>query len=42
MIYLNVLGQPTVVIGSFDAAVALLESRSAHTSNRSRLVMAEL
>ena len=40
--YLNVLGQSTVVLGSYDAAVALLESRSANTSGRPRMVMAEL
>ncbi|TBU27012.1 CyP450 monooxygenase [Dichomitus squalens] len=42
IVSLNVLGGTTVVLGSYDAAVALLESRSAHTSDRPRLVMAEL
>ena len=42
VMYLDVFGQHTVVIESYDAAIALLETRSANTSDRPRLVMAEL
>ncbi|OSD01451.1 cytochrome P450 [Trametes coccinea BRFM310] len=40
--YLNVFGQHMVVLGSYDAAVALLENRSAISSGRSPLVMGDL
>ena len=40
--YLNVFGQPTLVVDSYDAAFFLLENRSSNTSDRPRLVMAEL
>ncbi|PIL23523.1 cytochrome P450 [Ganoderma sinense ZZ0214-1] len=42
IVYLSVFGQSTVVIDSYDAAVELLEQRSLQTSDRPRLVMAEL
>ena len=42
IVYLEVFGQPTVLIDSYDAAVAILETRSANTSDRPRFVMAEL
>ncbi len=42
IVHLSVFGQSTVVIDSYDAAIELLEHRSAQTSDRSRLVMAEL
>ena len=42
IVHLSILGQSTVVIDSYDAAIELLEQRSAHTSDRPRLVMAEL
>ncbi|KAI0350830.1 cytochrome P450 [Trametes cingulata] len=40
--YLNVLGQHVLVLGSFDAASAFLENRSAISSGRSPCIMAEL
>ncbi|KAI0764617.1 O-methylsterigmatocystin oxidoreductase [Trametes elegans] len=40
--YLNVLGQPMVILGSYEAAYSLLENRSATTSGRPPCVMAEL
>ena len=40
--HLSVFGQSTVVIDSYDAAIELLEQRSSQTSDRPRLVMAEL
>ncbi|KAJ8502251.1 hypothetical protein ONZ51_g72 [Trametes cubensis] len=40
--YLNVLGQHVIVLGSYEAANALLEGRSAISSGRSPCVMAEL
>ncbi|KAH9899373.1 O-methylsterigmatocystin oxidoreductase [Cubamyces lactineus] len=40
--YLNVLGQHVIVLGSYEAANALLEGRSATSSGRSPCVMAEL
>ena len=42
VVYLEVFGQPTILIDSYDAAVAILETRSANTSDRPRFVMAEL
>ncbi|KAI1788653.1 cytochrome P450 [Ganoderma leucocontextum] len=42
IVYLDVFGQPTIIIDSYDAAIAMLESRSANTSDRPRFVMAEL
>ncbi|KAI8969795.1 cytochrome P450 [Trametes punicea] len=40
--YLNVLGQHILILGSHDAAYALLENRSATTSGRPPCIMAEL
>lgn len=40
--YLNILGQPTIILNSFEAAHAILEGRSANTSDRPRIVMTEL
>ncbi|KAH9847427.1 O-methylsterigmatocystin oxidoreductase [Lenzites betulinus] len=40
--YMNMLGQPMVILNSYDAAIKLLEGRSANTSDRPRMVMAEL
>lgn len=40
--YLNMLGQPLIILNSYEAAVGLLESRSANTSDRPRVVMADL
>ncbi|EIW55314.1 cytochrome P450 [Trametes versicolor FP-101664 SS1] len=40
--YLNILGQPMIILNSYEAAVGLLESRSANTSDRPGVVMAEL
>lgn len=40
--YLNMLGQPMVILNTYEAAVGLLEGRSANTSDRPRIVMAEL
>ncbi|KAI0631054.1 CyP450 monooxygenase [Trametes polyzona] len=40
--YLNVLGQHVLVLGSYDAANAFLENRSAISSGRPPCVMAEL
>ncbi|KAI0642607.1 O-methylsterigmatocystin oxidoreductase [Trametes meyenii] len=40
--YLNMLGQPMVVINTYEAAIEILEGRSANTSDRPRIVMAEL
>ena len=42
VVYLDVFGQPTIIIDSYDAAIAILESRSANTSDRPRFIMAEL
>ena len=42
IVYLDVFGQPTIIIDSYDAAIAILESRSANTSDRPRFIMAEL
>ena len=40
--YLNVLGKPMIVINSYDAAVELLENKSANNSDRPPMVMASL
>ncbi|KAI0642617.1 cytochrome P450 [Trametes meyenii] len=40
--YLNVLGQNMVVLGSYEAAYALLENRSAISSGRAPCIMADL
>lgn len=40
--YLNMLGQPMIILNSYEAAAGLLESRSANTSDRPGVVMAEL
>lgn len=40
--YMNTFGRPMIVIDSYDAAVALLDSRSINTSERPGLLMAEL
>ncbi|PIL25355.1 cytochrome P450 [Ganoderma sinense ZZ0214-1] len=42
VVYLNVLGQDTVVLGSLKAARDLLEKRSANYSNRPTSVMVQL
>ncbi|KAI0739102.1 cytochrome P450 [Daedaleopsis nitida] len=42
IVYFDLLAQPVVVIDSYDAAVALLNSRTAQSSGRPRLVMAEM
>ncbi|KAI0367639.1 O-methylsterigmatocystin oxidoreductase [Pilatotrama ljubarskyi] len=42
LIYFELLGQPLIVINSYQAAVDILEGRSANTSDRPRSVMAEL
>ncbi|KAI0760149.1 CyP450 monooxygenase [Fomes fomentarius] len=42
LVYMNTFGRPMIVIDSYDAAVALLDSRSINTSERPGLVMAEL
>ena len=42
IVYLDVFGQPTIIIDSYDSAIAILESRSANTSDRPRFIMAEL
>ena len=42
IVHLSVFGQSTIVIDSYDAAIELLEQRSSQTSDRPRLVMAEL
>ncbi|KAI0350845.1 O-methylsterigmatocystin oxidoreductase [Trametes cingulata] len=42
LIYFDLLGQPLIVINSYQAAVDILEGRSANTSDRPRSVMAEL
>ena len=42
VMYMDILGNPTVVLDSYEAAIALLEHRSATTSDRPRLVMADL
>ena len=40
--YLDVLGQPMIVLGSHEAAADLLEKRSANYSDRQTFVMGEL
>ncbi|KAI0760157.1 O-methylsterigmatocystin oxidoreductase [Fomes fomentarius] len=42
LVYMNTFGRPMIVIGSYDAAVALLDGRSINTSERPGLVMADL
>lgn len=42
IVYFDVLGQPTIVINTYDAAISLLEAKSANTSDRPRIVMADL
>nr|VWP00930.1 Protein kinase domain-containing protein [Ganoderma boninense] len=42
IVYFDVFGQPVVVINTYDAAVSLLETKSANTSDRPRIVMADL
>ena len=42
IVYFDVFGQPTVVINTYDAAVSLLDTKSANTSDRPRIVMADL
>ncbi|KAI0764606.1 O-methylsterigmatocystin oxidoreductase [Trametes elegans] len=41
VVYLDLLGQPMVIINSFDAASKILEGRSENTSDRPRIVIAE-
>ena len=40
--YLDVLGQPMVVLGSYKVARELLDKRSANYSDRPRSIMAQL
>ena len=40
--YFDLFGQPMIVLNSYDAAVDLLDTRSLNTSDRPRIVMAEL
>ncbi|KAH9886458.1 O-methylsterigmatocystin oxidoreductase [Cubamyces lactineus] len=40
--YLDMFGQPMLIINTYEAAVGLLESRSSNTSDRPSFVMAEL
>ena len=40
--FLSALGQSMIVVGSYTAACALLEDRSANTSDRQHSVMADL
>ncbi|KAI0676518.1 O-methylsterigmatocystin oxidoreductase [Trametes maxima] len=40
--YLNVFGQPTLILNSYAAAAELLDRRSGNTSDRPRIVMAEI
>ncbi|KAI0774724.1 CyP450 monooxygenase [Trametes elegans] len=42
IVYLNVFGQPTLVMGSYKAIYDLLESKSAISSDRARSPMAEM
>ena len=42
IVYFDVFGQPMVVINTYDAAVALLETKSVNTSDRPKIVMADL
>ena len=42
IVYLKLLGKHMIVINSYDAAVALLEAKSANTSDRPPMVMASL
>ena len=42
LIYLDVLGQPMVVLGSYKVARELLDKRSANYSDRPRSIMAQL
>ncbi|PIL23560.1 cytochrome P450 [Ganoderma sinense ZZ0214-1] len=42
IVYFDVFGQPMVVINTYDAAVSLLETKSANTSDRPRIIMADL
>ena len=42
VMYLDVLGQPMVVLGSYKVARELLDKRSANYSDRPRSIMAQL
>ncbi|KAH9847428.1 cytochrome P450 [Lenzites betulinus] len=42
IVYLNALGQPMVVLNSYEAAIAVLEGHSATTSSRPQSIMADL
>ncbi|KAI0656915.1 O-methylsterigmatocystin oxidoreductase [Cubamyces menziesii] len=42
VMYFDLFGQPMIVLNSYDAAVDLLDTRSLNTSDRPRIVMAEL
>ncbi|KAI0326165.1 O-methylsterigmatocystin oxidoreductase [Cubamyces sp. BRFM 1775] len=42
VMYFDLFGQPMIVLNSYDAAIDLLETRSLNTSDRPRIVMAEL
>ncbi|KAI0767230.1 CyP450 monooxygenase [Fomes fomentarius] len=42
VVYLDVLGQPMIILGTHEAAVDLLEKRSANYSDRITLIMGDL
>ncbi|KAI0822974.1 hypothetical protein BC628DRAFT_1421362 [Trametes gibbosa] len=42
VMYMNTLGQPIVVLNSYEAAMGVLEGRSANSSSRPQGVMADL
>ena len=42
VVHLDVLGQPIIVLGSHEAAVDLLEKRSANYSDRPTFVLGEM
>lgn len=42
LVYLELFGQPIVVVNSHDVAIDLLEKRSVNYSDRPRSVMSEL
>ncbi|KAI0350839.1 O-methylsterigmatocystin oxidoreductase [Trametes cingulata] len=42
VVYLDILGQPMIILNSYEAAVAILDGRSANTSDRPPSLMAEL
>ncbi|KAI9063873.1 cytochrome P450 [Trametes sanguinea] len=42
VVHLTLFGKPVILLGSYDAAIDLLEKRSANYSDRPRSIMAEL